>query len=121
MPGQSTISTERPSTGWRRSWCGRAWASPGYRERAVTDIIDSLLPLARQGLDAIGVAAAESGRYLGVIERRLQRRQTGAIWQRGMLAQLQGKMPLPDALHELLETYHESQRGKPARWRSGRL
>ena len=78
---------------------------PGHRERAVTDILASLLPLARQGLDAIGVPAAESGRYLDVIERRLQQQQTGATWQRGMLAQLRRKMPLPDALHQLLETY----------------
>jgi len=77
----------------------------GHRERAVTDILASLLPLARQGLDGIGVPAAESGRYLDVIERRLQQQQTGATWQRGMLAQLQGRMPLPDALHQLLETY----------------
>lgn len=78
---------------------------PGYRERAVTDILASLLPLAGEGLAAIGVSAAESAHYLGVIERRLQRRQTGATWQRGMLAQLQGKMPLPATLHALLETY----------------
>jgi hypothetical protein len=78
---------------------------PGYRELVVTDIIAGLLPVAREGLDAIGVPAVESEYYLGVIERRLHRRQTGATWQRGMLAQLQGKMPLSAALHTLLETY----------------
>jgi len=77
----------------------------GYRELAVTDIISSLLPVAAEGLAAIGVTAAESGHYLGVIERRLQRRQTGAIWQLRMLARLQGKMTRFDALHKLLEIY----------------
>ncbi|MCK7495554.1 MAG: hypothetical protein MZW92_34420 [Comamonadaceae bacterium] len=81
---------------------------PAQRERAVTDILASLLPLAGEGLAAIGVSAAESARYLGVIERRLQRRQTGATWQRGMLAQLQGKMPLPDALHQTAGHLYES-------------
>ncbi|MBP6701825.1 MAG: glutamate--cysteine ligase, partial [Halioglobus sp.] len=67
---------------------------------------------------AIGVSAAESARYLGVIERRLQRRQTGATWQRGMLAQLQGKIPLPDALHQMLETYmsHSESNLPVAEW-----
>ena len=64
-----------------------------------------MLPLARQGLDAIGIAADESARYLGVIERRLQRRQTGAIWQQQKLARLKQTMPLDAALHELLEGF----------------
>jgi gamma-glutamyl:cysteine ligase YbdK (ATP-grasp superfamily) len=79
----------------------------GYREQGVTAIIADLLPVAQAGLENLGVAAAESGRYLGVIEQRLQRRQTGAVWQRAILAQLQGKMPLQAALHALLEIYME--------------
>ena len=88
------------------------------RERSVTDIITSLLPSARAGLDSIGVAAAESERYLGVIEQRLQRRQTGATWQYGMMAQLQQKMSLHDALHELLEIYmsHSMANRPVAEW-----
>jgi gamma-glutamyl:cysteine ligase YbdK (ATP-grasp superfamily) len=81
--------------------------SADCRERAVTDLIAGLLPLAHAGLEAIGVAAGESGRYLGVIEQRLRLRQTGAIWQQRKLAQLRGKMPLQAALHELLEVYME--------------
>jgi gamma-glutamyl:cysteine ligase YbdK (ATP-grasp superfamily) len=76
-----------------------------YREQPICSIIEHLLPVARQGLDAIGVSADESARYLGVIERRLQRRQTGAIWQQNMLARLKQKMPLDEALHQLLEAF----------------
>jgi gamma-glutamyl:cysteine ligase YbdK (ATP-grasp superfamily) len=76
-----------------------------YREQPICSIIEHLLPVARQGLDAIGVSAEESARYLGVIERRLQRRQTGAIWQQNMLARLKQKMPLDAALHQLLEVF----------------
>lgn len=86
------------------------WPAPGrseHREQCVTQIIGALLPLARAGLETLGVAAAESARYLDIIEQRLQRRQTGATWQLGKLARLRAKMPLPDALHELLETYME--------------
>jgi len=76
-----------------------------YREQPICSIIEHLLPVARAGLDAIGVSAQESVRYLGVIERRLQRRQTGAIWQQNMLARLKQKMPLDAALHHLLEEF----------------
>jgi CBS-domain-containing membrane protein len=62
-----------------------------------------MLPVARQGLDAIGIRSEESARYLGVIERRLKRRQTGAIWQQKRLARLKQTMPTDDALHQLLE------------------
>lgn len=77
----------------------------GYREQAVTQIIDDLLPVAREGLDTIGISTAESERYLGVIRQRLQRRQTGAVWQRKMLAALKQDMPQEEALRELLEIF----------------
>jgi len=41
-----------------------------------------LLPLARQGLQQLEIEATDIDRYLGVIEARLQRGQTGAVWQR---------------------------------------
>ena len=77
-----------------------------------------MLPLARAGLEAIGVADDEVRHYIGIIEQRLQRRQTGATWQRNMLAQLRERMPLQEALHELLEVYMEhSERNLPvAEW-----
>ena len=77
----------------------------GCREQPVCAIIEQLLPVASQGLDAMGIAADESARYLAVIERRLQRRQTGAIWQQKMLARLKQTMPLDAALHQLLEVF----------------
>ncbi len=84
------------------------WPDPkqsGYREQGVTDIASGLLLTARAGLEAIGVAAQEAHHYISVIEQRLQRRQTGAIWQRRILAELMEKMPLQAALHEMLEIY----------------
>lgn len=75
----------------------------GYREVPICAIIEEMLPVARQGLDAIGIRPGESARYLGVIERRLERRQTGAIWQQKRLAKLKQTMPTDEALHQLLE------------------
>jgi len=80
----------------------------GYREQGVSAIIAELLPLAREGLDSLAVSAAESDRYLGVIEQRLSTRQTGAAWQRGKLAALRRTMPQQQALHELLEIFMEN-------------
>jgi hypothetical protein len=76
-----------------------------YRERGVSEIIASVLPLALAGLEGTGVAPDEARYYIGIIEQRLQRRQTGAIWQRNMLARLRQRLPLREALHELLEEY----------------
>jgi gamma-glutamyl:cysteine ligase YbdK (ATP-grasp superfamily) len=90
----------------------------GYQEQGVCEIIERMLPVAREGLDAIGVGAAESGRYLGVIEQRLRQRQTGASWQLRKLEQLQRKMPLYDAQHELLEVFmaHSAANLPVAEW-----
>ncbi|MEP7273813.1 MAG: glutamate-cysteine ligase family protein [Acidobacteriota bacterium] len=43
-------------------------------------IREELLPAARQGLLQAGVDAPDIERYLGVIEDRLEREQTGALW-----------------------------------------
>jgi len=90
----------------------------GFAEQAVCAIIEKMLPLARQGLDAIGVAPAESARYLGVIQRRLERRQTGAIWQQKMLAGLSGTRSREEALHQLLEVFikHSTDNQPVADW-----
>jgi gamma-glutamyl:cysteine ligase YbdK (ATP-grasp superfamily) len=89
----------------RLIWPGSG--QPCYREGSVSDILQQMLPIARDGLAAIGVSSAESDRYLGIIEQRLQRGRNGAIWQRELLAKLQAKMPRDEALHELLERFIE--------------
>ena len=88
------------------------------REQPVCAIIEKMLPLARQGLDRIGVAPAESARYLGVIQHRLERRQTGAIWQQKMLAGLGGTRSREAALHQLLEVFikHSTDNQPVADW-----
>jgi gamma-glutamyl:cysteine ligase YbdK (ATP-grasp superfamily) len=75
----------------------------GYREQDICSVIEKLMPLAYEGLERIGIDSAETSRYLGVIEQRLARRQTGAIWQQKKLAQLKQGLPSETALHALLE------------------
>jgi gamma-glutamyl:cysteine ligase YbdK (ATP-grasp superfamily) len=97
------------------------WPSPsqtGCREQGVADIIEHVLPLARAGLETIGVSAVESRRYLDVIEQRLRHRQTGSSWQRDRLEQLRRTLPLHDALHQLLEDFmvHSAANLPVAEW-----
>jgi hypothetical protein len=57
------------------------WAD--WRQINVVDLMHKvLLPRARAGLVLLGVDAREIEQWLGVIEGRLARRQTGASWQR---------------------------------------
>lgn len=78
----------------------------GCCEQSVSSVIEQMLPYARSGLAGIGISDAESERYLGVIEERLEHQQSGAIWQKNMLARLKKDMPLERALQQLLEKFH---------------
>ncbi|MFJ1756046.1 glutamate--cysteine ligase [Kitasatospora sp. NPDC088134] len=54
----------------------------GPAELPATDLVlNELLPLAHQGLDAWGIEARDRDRYLGIIEQRCLRRTNGAAWQ----------------------------------------
>ncbi|GAA4474398.1 glutamate-cysteine ligase family protein [Rhodococcus olei] len=46
----------------------------------------TLLPLAHEGLDALGVAPAVRDTYLGIVEDRCRTRRNGAQWQRATVA-----------------------------------
>jgi CBS domain-containing protein/gamma-glutamylcysteine synthetase len=43
-------------------------------------ILDKLLPMAREGLQEVGIDQADIDRYLGVIEERVAMRRTGSRW-----------------------------------------
>ena len=43
-------------------------------------VLDELLPIAREGLDAAGVDAADAELYLGVIDERMRSGRTGSRW-----------------------------------------
>ncbi len=55
-------------------WCD------GRTVSAQNVILDELIPVAREGLDAQGVAREDIDRYLDVIEGRVRSRRTGAQW-----------------------------------------
>ncbi len=52
------------------------------RERPAPELLlDVLLPIAVEGLESAGVDAADSERYLGIVERRVRSGYTGSRWQ----------------------------------------
>jgi CBS domain-containing protein len=50
-------------------------------------VLEHLLPLARAGLQKMGILAGETDRYLGIVEERVKSGQTGSQW---ILKSLQG-------------------------------
>lgn len=72
---------------------------------ASTLILKLLLPLASQGLKKCGVDSTDIQHYLGVIEERVRRRQTGAQWVVKSLQALGGSEDKPgpkDMRHRIL-------------------
>jgi hypothetical protein len=91
-----------------------AWPlDPGGRVRTVpaVELVQRLLPAARQGLEDAGVATQEVDRLLAVIEERVAAGgQTGAVWQRRALAALEPRLGRDRGLAAMLERYLEHQR-----------
>jgi gamma-glutamyl:cysteine ligase YbdK (ATP-grasp superfamily) len=86
----------------------------GARFEHAERLIPRLLPLARRGLTEAGVEASEIDELLEVISDRCARRQTGAVWQRRVLADLESDLERRRALAVMLERYLEnSESGKP--------
>jgi hypothetical protein len=70
-------------------------------------LVPELLPAARDGLIHADVAAEEADHLLGVVAARVTSGQTGAVWQRRMLAALEPRLGRQGALAAMLERYLE--------------
>jgi len=81
-------------------------------------IVKELLPLAEQGLAEAGIDRDDIERYLGVIERRVTTRRTGARWQLDSLADMGNQGSLHERLRALVKSMVDQQReGRPvAEW-----
>ncbi|MCC6715462.1 MAG: glutamate--cysteine ligase, partial [Gammaproteobacteria bacterium] len=88
----------RLGAGARLRWLGGAVAD------ARSLLLEEALPMARHGLMALGVDAAEAARYLEVVRMRVQTGRNGAAWQRGFVDR-HGHDPL-----RLTAAYLENQR-----------
>lgn len=73
----------------------------GRMAPAATLILETLLPLARQGLATAGLDGGDIDSYLGVIEERVRSGRTGAQWQLSSLAAMGGRGPVSERLSAL--------------------
>ncbi|MFO7762363.1 MAG: CBS domain-containing protein [Wenzhouxiangellaceae bacterium] len=77
-------------------------------------ILKELLPLAEQGLREASIDPADIERYLGVIERRVDSRRTGARWQLDSLEHMKSEGSLHERMRALTASMvQQQQTGKP--------
>jgi hypothetical protein len=82
---------------------------PGVGEVPVAELVlRRLLPQAHQGLELLGIAAADRDRLLGAIERRCVTLRNGASWQSATFHRLyDGGLERDEALRQMTVRYRE--------------
>jgi CBS domain-containing protein/gamma-glutamyl:cysteine ligase YbdK (ATP-grasp superfamily) len=88
----------------RVSWLG------GRAQGVDTLILEHLLPLARKGLQARGVASSDIERYLGVLHERVQSGRSGAQWGLDSIAAMGEKGRVVDRHRSLTAAMIERQK-----------
>jgi CBS domain-containing protein len=77
-------------------------------------LLEVLLPLAREGLAEAGIDQEDIDRYIGTVEKRVERRRTGARWQLESLDQMRGKGSPHECMRALTSNMIEQQEsGRP--------
>ncbi|MFU8876640.1 MAG: CBS domain-containing protein [Wenzhouxiangellaceae bacterium] len=72
-------------------------------------ILEELLPLAEEGLKEASIDSRDIERYLGVIEKRVAQRRTGARWQLESLESMKEEGSLHERLRALTSSMIEQQ------------
>jgi CBS domain-containing protein len=86
----------------------------GQNATATSLILEQLLPLAGQALSGAGVDGADIDKYLGIIEERTRRKQTGARWMIKSLAAMPSASPKDVHQRKLTSAILEYQsKGQP--------
>lgn len=86
------------------------WPDPdtsSLRDTPVLELLQQLLPRAQDGLERIGVGGRDIDRYLGVIERRVARKTSGAQWQLQFLDAVDSGGDRERVCHAMLERYYD--------------
>ncbi|MFQ5411967.1 MAG: glutamate-cysteine ligase family protein, partial [Phycisphaerae bacterium] len=73
-------------------------------------ILRRLLPLAREGLNALGIDSGDVDRYLGVIEGRVSSKQTGAKWLLQSLSEMKRQGTRTERLTSITAAIARNQR-----------
>lgn len=77
---------------------------------SILSVLNNMIPVAKSGLLDMGIDEAEIAQYIGVIEKRVQEKMNGAIWQINTLKHLRGnssaqQTEYDDACRNLVELY----------------
>jgi CBS domain-containing protein/gamma-glutamyl:cysteine ligase YbdK (ATP-grasp superfamily) len=81
----------------------------GRLEPANRLILDTLIPLARSGLEASDIDSGDADRYLGIVEERVRSGRTGAQWMLSSLASMGSRGPQQERLSALTAATHMRQ------------
>lgn len=81
----------------------------GKEVSAIELILDTLLPMARQGLIRSGVDKEDIDKYLGIIQSRIETRQTGSKWIKRNKALLTDQFSTYEINALLTQKMHEYQ------------
>ena len=84
-------------------WNGRNYAAKDL-------ILTHFLPMAKEGLERVGVSSKDVQRYLSVIERRVSTENTGAQWQRNSFRHLRKGLKPSVAARLLVQQMLEYQK-----------
>ncbi len=111
------FSAARQGLNTQLSWVG------GDMAPADRLIVDTLIPLAREGLLAADIDSGDVDRFLGTVEERVSSGKTGAQWQLTSLATMGRKGPLSERLSAITAAIATRQRtGDPVHtWPPARL
>ncbi len=93
---------------WPQSLGGAAGPMP------CGELIAQLLERADRGLERAGVDAGDRARFLGVLQRRVERARTGASWQRDALEIAERVRPRDEAIYHMFRGYLERSRSGEA-------
>ncbi len=88
------------------------WTDPQKhepKEMPIMEVLWAMLPVAKRGLEQLGLADKEIKKYLSIIHDRLETKITGARWQRQMFEQYHQSMDKLSAATQMLERYIEQQ------------
>jgi CBS domain-containing protein len=115
---ENFISAARLGLGAQLRWPGLRRAVPAQRL-----IGKVLVPLAREGLAALGIDAADVERYLGIIAARVGKLRTGAQWTLDSLAALRDTGTKAERLAAITAASLSRQRqGRPVHeWKPARI
>ncbi|MGH9380075.1 MAG: glutamate-cysteine ligase family protein [Thermoanaerobaculia bacterium] len=100
---ENFVAAARLGLGAQFSW-------PGRENVPAAELIQGeLLPLAREGLEHMGIDTGDVDRYLGVIEERVAGGQTGSQWLLDSLGEMQNGGTPAERLAALVAATHDRQ------------